>query len=790
MPPLELILQARERLAAGRPQEALRLAEQAVQAAPRDPDALYFLGAAHYRCGELGPAETRLKQAIQADGATASFHATLGNVLQDRGALAEAIKAYRRALRLHPGHAEAHNDLGTAYYARGDSERAAESYSRAAGLRPGHAVAWANLGAVYRKLGLASEARRAMQRELLLRISGSLRKIFAGRPSLIDVAEEELERGNARLAAQILAKAPADPRAPALLARAQYQLGALGDDAAQRLEPGLLAEVLLRKGEPQNAERLLRQALKRRPRDPLAHFRLGEALLRQERLAQAEAAYREALACDPAHVPAWIRLSDLLRAAGRLEEAEACAAAALARDEESAAAWHAAGMVLKEKGRTSSAIERFEQALRLEPGRVQALQQIGEILRYENRIAEAEGRFREGLRLRPDDLALSVDLAQVLADQMRYEEAFALLEKALARDPGSALALATKGVLLDLTGREARARALFAAALARDPGNTDIGYNLAICRLRHGEFAEGWRGFELRRRKENFIGRYRQFPFAEWQGEPLAGKTILVYPEQGLGDELMYSSCIPQLAAQARHVALECDPKLDELFTRSFPQCSVIARRRTFVNDWVNHIEPRPDFQMPIGSLPGFFRKEPADFPQHQGFLRVDEAKVSKWKARLAALGPGPKIGLSWQGGVSHTGRTRRSLSLEQLLPVLRLPGAQFVSLQYTDVAREIRELAATRKIEIHHWQEAIDDYDQTAALVCALDQVLTVCTAIVHLTGALGRPGLVMVPFGSDWRYGASGERMAWYPSVRLMRQQRIGDWSDVLATVSRLLA
>ena len=729
MPPaLDLLLQARERLAAGAAREALALAEQALRAAPRDPDALYLLGAAHYRCGELGPAESRLREAIRADGATASFHALLGNVLQDRGALGDAIKAYRRALRLHPRFAEAHNDIGTVYFASGDSARAAESYARAAALRPHDAVAWANLGAVYRKLGLAREARQAMQRELRERISSWFR--FRRKTP----AEEELARGNPRLAARLLGE---DPRSPELLARAREQM-------------------------------------------EVPEFRRGEELLRKGQLAEAEAALRAALAADPAYIPAWVRLADVLRSAGRLDEAEACASAALERDEESAAAWHACGLVLKEKGRTTQALERFEQALKLEPARAQALQEIGEILRYENRIAEAEARFREGLRLRPGDRALTVDLAQALADQMRYDDAFGLLEKVLAEDPGSALALATKGVLLDLTGKPAEARALFGAALARDPGNTDIGYNLAICRLRHGEFDAGWRGFELRRLKSNFIGRYRKFPFAEWQGEPLEGKAILVYPEQGLGDELMYASCIPQLAAQARHVALECDPKLGELFARSFPQCRVIARRRTFVNDWVNLIEPRPQLQTPIGSLPGRFPVR-----TRKAYLRADPAKVAAWKARLEALGPGPKIGLSWQGGVGHTGRARRSLTLEQLQPVLRRPGAHFISLQYTDVKQDL----AHSPVRVHHWQDAIDDYDQTAALVCALDKVLTVCTAIVHLSGSLGRPAIVMVPFGSDWRYGASGEEMSWYESVRLIRQQRIGDWSDVLAKVPGLL-
>ena len=150
------------------------------------------------------------------------------------------------------------------------------------------------------------------------------------------------------------------------------------------------------------------------------------------------------------------------------------------------------------------------------------------------------------------------------------------------------------------------------------------------------------------------------------------------------------------------------------------------------------------------------------------------------------AVRPGRKIGLSWRGGVGYTGKTRRSIPLEQLLPVLRLAGIHFVNLQYTDVREEIRALKERHALVVHHWQEAIDDYDQTAALVSALDGVLTVCTAIVHLTGGLGKPGLVMVPHGADWRYGGEGERMAWYPTVRLFRQKALGEWGPVFARMA----
>ncbi len=837
LPSLDLILQGGAWLARGRASEALRCAEEALREDPHDADALYLLGAAHYRNGDLAAAEARLKQAIRANAKVAVFHSSLGNVYQDRGALPEAVSAYRRALRLKPDFAEAYNDLGTALFAQGEAARAIESYRRATELRPDHAVAYANLGAVYRKLGMPGEARRALQRELLLRLR-SLFRLSRRKRSLADLAKEQLELGNPGLALRIGRRAlEKDANNPALMAalaaalreegsaeeaiacakralelrpadaRLHELLGSLLLDTGSaqaalpqleewaRLQPRsprallALAEAHMALGNGGESSELAQRARALQPRDATLWLRLGELASKQGLAAQAELALRQAIELDRSSPGAWIRLGNLLRLGGRLDEAKACTEQAVALDDQSAAALIALARVLREQGNISAAVALLEQALRLEPQGAQMLQLIGQSLRYDNKIKEAERRFREGLKVNPESIPLLVDLAQVLGDQMRYAEAFACIEKALAREPHEPLALAAKGILQDLTGEEAQGESLLRGALQAAPENVDIGHSLAILRLRHWHFEEGWQGFELRRRREHFVGRYRKFPFAEWQGEPLTGKTILVYPEQGLGDEIMYSSCIPELVARARHVAIECDHKLGALFARSFPLCTVTARLRTMANDWVNHLEPRPDYQVPMGSLPLHFRRRVEDFPRHSGYLAPDERKTAAWKRRLDALGPGPKVGLSWQGGVGHTGRARRSLTLEQLLPLLRVAGVHFVSLQYTEVDDEIRALAARHGITVHHWQGAIDVYDETAALVCALDRVVTVCTALVHLAGALGRPAIVMVPFGSDWRYGAQGERMLWYPSVRLLRQRAIGNWSPVIESVCGLL-
>jgi ADP-heptose:LPS heptosyltransferase len=194
--------------------------------------------------------------------------------------------------------------------------------------------------------------------------------------------------------------------------------------------------------------------------------------------------------------------------------------------------------------------------------------------------------------------------------------------------------------------------------------------------------------------------------------------------------------------------------------------------------------------QIPAGSLPGLFRNRLEDFPRHSGYLVADPERVAAWRARLAELGSGPVIGVSWRGGSVTSRRDLRSMPLDLLAPVAREVGATLVSLQYTDCADELRQFHATHGVRVHHWQDAIDDYDQTAALVCALDAVVSVCTSIVHLTGALGRPGLVLVPFAAEWRYGDDGDTMPWYPSVRLFRQPRPLDWLPVVEALRGRLA
>jgi tetratricopeptide (TPR) repeat protein len=362
--------------------------------------------------------------------------------------------------------------------------------------------------------------------------------------------------------------------------------------------------------------------------------------------------------------------------------------------------------------------------------------------------------YEAARRLRDDDAELYDSRAATWQELGRLPEAFADYERALALRPDFPLA------------RFHRSMALLLA----------------------GDFRRGWDDYELRRLNPEHARSEAGLP--RWDGAALGGRTLLITREQGLGDEIMYASMLPQLIAQAGRCLVECDPRLLALLGRSFPAATFFG---TVPGSRLPDSIPRASIDLAIeaGSLAGYLRREPADFPRHAGYLRADPAKVARWRERLAGLGPGLKVGLSWTGGVRKTRRALRSLSLEQMLPLLRLPGLRFVSLQYTpDAGAAVKELRARHGIEVAHWQDGIDDYDETAALACALDVTVSVCTSLVHLCGALGRPAWVLTPLSPEWRYGISGETMPWYSSVRLFRQTAYADWGPVLERVAGALA
>lgn len=396
--------------------------------------------------------------------------------------------------------------------------------------------------------------------------------------------------------------------------------------------------------------------------------------------------------------------------------------------------------------------------------------------------------FRDYLARHPDDAAAYNNLGVALQRQGRPADALACYEAAVRIAPAGADGWYNAAVIHHLRRNLGEAQKCYQSALESDPTHAEAHREYSMLRLGQGDFTpEVWASFRHRRRCAGFEPSVTRCPAPDWTGESLEGKTILVYGEQGLGDEILYSSCYADLIARAKDCAIETEPRLERLFQRSFGPATVLSRERATELD---RIYPHVAYRVASGDLPLYFRSNLQAFPERRAYLRTDPGAVEQWRARLSALGNGLKVGISWQGGTLRTNQASRSIGVDEWRPVFQVPHVQFVSLQYGDCLSDLAHVRDRLGIDLHHWPEAIADYDETAALVCALDLVITVTTSVAHLAGALGHTVWILTNIAPRWCYLSSGSTTPWYPSARIFRQTRPGVWDDVMQHTADQLA
>lgn len=590
-----------------------------------------------------------------------------------------------------------------------------------------------------------------------------------------------------------------------------------------------LGAAYFQKGWHAEAEGCFRKAIERRPEHGIAHANLGAALRAQGRLSEGRRAYQRALALRlRSLLPAFLRWQ--VRAAAPLPDTEsgedpdqlqaqalafedardlvsalACMRAAVERKPERSEYQINLARLLAKSGEYDAALQAALSALKLEPGSAnvhatiagiyhpwredlaeQAARRAVELdgsshaghgnlaasLWGQGKLEEAVKHAREAVRLRPAHIGYRTNLGLILKDLGLMDEARALYRSMLAEaadHPKLAMDLGTLAIECD-RDLEA-ARGWYRKAQAED--NPKALLSEGIVDLLEQQFHCAWEKYEAR--KQVVDQRYQHSIFAQlpsWDGS--ADCRLLVYGEQGLGDEIMYASMFPDLARRVSRITVMCDARLGALFQRSFPAFEIIAEPRASQGERVKRLQ-NIDAAIAAGSLGRLLRRSPEAFPRHAGYLVADPAKIAAWRERLGA---GSWFGLSWIGGLQKTGRSRRSVTLDELRPLLELAGVEWVSLQHGVSGSPLREFPGVT-----------DDLDDLAALTGALDRLVSVCNTNVHLAGALGKPVLVMAPFVPEWRYGLSGD-MLWYPAARVVRQQHYGDWAEVIASVRNILA
>jgi tetratricopeptide (TPR) repeat protein len=370
----------------------------------------------------------------------------------------------------------------------------------------------------------------------------------------------------------------------------------------------------------------------------------------------------------------------------------------------------------------------------------------------------------------PNRWDIRTNLAAACIGMQRLDDAKRLLQDVRRLRPGDEKSLALLCLLAVYDCNPRLAIDLGEKSLSIKKDQWDVHESLGYAHLMLGEWKEGWDGYE------KFIGKSRYRPLKAphedcpyWDGSK--NLNLYIRGEQGIGDEISFASVLPEAIAEQKSITLDCDEKLGGLFARSFPNIEVHSTRKTKTaeKDWL--AGRKFDAHCLIGSLAYHKRQKDSDFPGTP-YLIADPERRTQWRALLDTL-PGKKVGIAWTGGYKNTFRARRSLSLDTLLPILKTPGVSWVSLQYQE-PDDIEAFTETHGIEIKHWARASEsqDYDDVAALVSELDLVITVCTAVVHLCGALGKPCWVLVPSKARWFYQLQGKNSPWYKSVEFFRQ------------------
>jgi Flp pilus assembly protein TadD len=574
-----------------------------------------------------------------------------------------------------------------------------------------------------------------------------------------------------------------------------------------------LGIALVQQGQFAEAVASFREALRLRPDNPETHVNLGTALGRQGLFAEAAASYREAVRWKPDHAEAHYRLGKMLAHQGLREEAAAAWQRAVALNPRHAVAQAALGEALVQLGRRAEAVPHYRQAVRLspdffaalmnlgcllldrqpkealalferarhvQPDSVQALTNFGFALNALDRVEEAEAVFREALARDLKSPEGHSGLGIALARQERHEEAIGCQRRALELRPTYPEAHHNLGVSLLKLGKPEEAIAEHRESIRLRPEAPEPHGSLAVANLVLGRFLEGWPEYEWRWQCKMFAGCERSFAQPRWDGAPLDGRTILIHAEQGFGDLLHFIRYAPLVKARGGTVLVECDAALHPLLSR----CRGIDRL-------LPKTAPLPPFDVhaPLMSLPGIFGTTVDTIPADVPYLSVPDELVERWRREMESIA-GLKVGISWRGNPRNPYDRYRSLRLEQLEPLARVPGVRLISLQ-KGTEEEVRRVAGL--FEVIDLGEALDRdagaFMDTGAVMKNLDLVISADTAPAHLAGGLAVPFWVLLPFAPEWRWLLDREDSLWYPTARLFRQPRPGAWEDVIARMAEVL-
>lgn len=420
----------------------------------------------------------------------------------------------------------------------------------------------------------------------------------------------------------------------------------------------------------------------------------------------------------------------------------------------------------------------YRLVLHEQPSNTIAMQYLGVISYQNERYEEAAGLINRAIEIQPGIPDFHNNLGLVFHALGEMERATECYRQAINLNANYVQAWNNLGLALEANGRPAEAIPCYERAIALQPDFAQAHWNLSLVLLVTGEFTRGWREYEYRLKTPELAGKAQRFSQPAWNGDSLSGKTILLHPEQGFGDAIQFIRYVPLINALGGRVMVEVQPALKRLFAQIPGIEHVITQGESL---------PRFDVHCPLLSLPFRFGTTLDNLPAEAPYLSADALSSELWRQRMPNTRGALKVGLVWAGNPGHKNNRNRSIQLDQFNVLGDVPNLAFFSLQKGVGTNQARLLAVN--FHIHDLMGYVEDFADTAALIAQLDLVLCVDTAVAHLAGAMGKPTWVLLPFAPDWRWLQKRTDSPWYPSMRLFRQQKAGDWSEALFQVREAL-
>jgi tetratricopeptide (TPR) repeat protein len=531
------------------------------------------------------------------------------------------------------------------------------------------------------------------------------------------------------------------------------------------------------KGHHGEAGAAFEKALRFQPENADLAYNLGNACKAQGLYEAAILNYQKAIFLKSDFVDAYYNLGNVHQEMGDYDLAKACFESSLRIQPDFVKAHHNLGVILNKTGDGPGAARAFKAVIKLQPGFAEAHNNLGNILLSEGRLGEAAHCFEMAVAIRGDDPKAHYNLGVAFNRMAKFQAARFAFETAVQQDPGFVEAHHNLGVVLQNLGEVQEALCAFNKVLTLKPNFTEAVWNRSLARLLSGDLPGGFQDYEARFHKLDQSRIYAgTFSTPRWDGACFEGKRLLVHYEQGFGDTLQFVRYLPMVKSRGGTVILEVQGALYELMKRTAGVDLLINGEKT----------PGPeipcDYHVPLLSLPGIFKTRIEAIPRDNPYIFPDPLKSEHWREQLSGE-KGFKVGIVWAGNLSDEKGRHRSCPLEYFVPLGDLAPVRFYGLQKGDAAKELDSVYPSFRVT--DLSQGLADFSDTCAVMDNLDLIVSVDTATAHLAGAMGKPTFVLLSSPCDWRWLLDRDDSPWYPTMKLFRQPRQGDWESVFAHV-----